>query len=347
MENKINTAIIGFGLSGKVFHAPFVQEHKGFHLKTILERHSEKSKEIYPNIIIERKFENILSDASIELVVIALPNIYHFKMAKSCLEAGKHIIVEKPFMPTSAEAQEIILLAKEKNLHVFVYQNRRWDADFLSIKKMIKEGDLGSLKYYESHFDRFSPTRTRAAWRDEVQPGSGILFDLGSHLIDQAYDLFGKPLSIKAKIQSQREGSKVDDFFEINLSYPNVNIMLTAGMLVKNHDLRYQIEGTKGTFIKNGMDVQESALKEGQVPHGKDWGKEPEHQFGEITFNDHQTDKKIVKSEAGDYMAFYQNVFDVIKNNKSKAIEPDEAGDVIRIIELAFESAEKNKEINF
>lgn len=346
MENKINTAIIGFGLSGKVFHAPFVHVHDGFQLSIIVERHAQNSKEIYPDIIIERKFENILQDDSIELVVIAVPNIYHYEMAKECLLAGKHIIVEKPFMPSSKEAQEIIELANERNLHVFVYQNRRWDADFLSIQKMISKGELGNIQYFESHFDRYSPTRTRAAWRDEVQPGSGILYDLGSHLIDQAYSLFDKPISVKAKLEAQREGSKVDDFFEIHLSYPNIQVMVTAGMLVKNHDLRYRIEGSKGVFIKNGLDVQEAALKEGHFPQGVDWGKEPESQFGEITFSNH-ANKKTVKSEAGDYMAFYQNVFDVLRNEKEIAINPNDAMDVIRIIELAFESSEKNEEINF
>ncbi len=166
MKKIINTAIIGFGLSGKVFHAPFIDEHSGFRLSKVVERHSNHAQSIYKDIETIRDFNELLGDDSLDLIVIATPNIYHYPMAKACLEAGKHIVIEKPFMPTSAEAEEIIKLADSKNLKVFVYQNRRWDGDFLTIKKLITENTLGDIHYYESHFDRYSPERTRAAWRD-------------------------------------------------------------------------------------------------------------------------------------------------------------------------------------
>lgn len=157
MDKIINTAIIGFGLSGKVFHAPFIHVHQGFRLTKIVERHSENASAIYPDIKIVRDFRELLNDPDLDLVVISTPNIFHFEMAKACLEAGKNIVVEKPFMPTSAEADQIITLAKTKNLHVFVYQNRRWDGDFLTIKQLLDGDLLGKVQYFESHFDRYSP----------------------------------------------------------------------------------------------------------------------------------------------------------------------------------------------
>lgn len=348
MSRIINTAIVGFGLSGKVFHAPFLHLHEGFHLSKVVERHSEQAQSIYPQIETVRDFQQLLNDDKTDLVVICTPNIYHYPMAKACLDAGKHIVIEKPFMPASAEADEVIKLADTKNLKVFVYQNRRWDGDFITIKKLMAGGLLGDIQYYEAHFDRFSPERKRAAWRDEEQAGSGILFDLGSHLIDQVYSLFGRPQSIFADIQSQRDGSKVDDFFEVQMNYPDVKAVVTAGMLVEKPELRYIINGSKGSFVKYGLDPQEASLKEGKSPEGEEWGKESFENWGLTTFvNKELFFDGTVETEPGDYMAFYNNVYDVLVNKAEMAVKPHEARDVIRIIELAFESNEKKTEINF
>ena len=348
MEKIINTGIIGFGLSGKVFHAPFLHVHKGFSLTTIVERHSESAKEIYPDVMIVKDYNGLLADPAIELIVICTPNTAHFQMAKSCLEAGKHIIVEKPFMPTSAEADRIIELAVRKNLKVFVYQNRRWDGDFLTIRKLIEGDLLGEINHYESHFDRYSPERTRAAWRDEDQPGSGNLFDLGSHLIDQVLCLFGNPISVRANLQAQREGSLVDDFFELTLKYPGFNAVATAGMLVEEHDLRYLIKGSNGRFTKNGFDPQEDKLKQGIFPTANYFGKEKLHNYGKIDFKIsglHCTG--TIETEEGNYMSFFNNVYNVIVNGESMAIRPEQARDVIRIIVLAFQSNKEKREIKF
>lgn len=348
MEKVINTAIVGFGLSGKIFHAPFIHFHHGFNLTKVVERHSENAKEIYPDTEIVRDLKDVLQDKTIDLVVIGTPNIYHFEMAKACLEAGKHIVVEKPFMPTSAEADEIIKLAEEKGLHVFVYQNRRWDGDFQTIQKLLDGNLLGDTHYFEAHFDRFSPQRKRAAWRDEILPGSGILYDLGSHLIDQVLSLFGNPLLVKANIQSQRENSKVDDFFELELSYPKMKAVVTAGMLVEKPELRYLINASKGSFVKYGIDPQEADLKNGKLPGEPQWGEEPTENWGIVNFvnNELYFDGKV-ETEPGNYLGFYENVYDVIVNNAGQMVKPEEARNVIRIIELAFESAKVNSEIKF
>jgi predicted dehydrogenase len=348
MKKKLNTAIVGFGLSGRVFHAPFIHVHPGFHLAKVVERHSENAKEIYPDVKIVRDLKDVLDDKFIDLVVIGTPNIYHYEMAKACLEAGKHIVVEKPFMPTSAEADKIIELANSKGLHVFVYQNRRWDGDFQTIQKLLEGNLLGDIQYFEAHFDRYSPQRKRAAWRDELLPGSGILFDLGSHLIDQVLSLFGNPLSVKADIQSQRENSKVDDFFEVELGYPNMKAMVTAGMLVEKPELRYLVNGSKGSFVKYGIDPQEAALKDGKMPGEEEWGQEPAENWGIVTFVNNQLYiEGKVETIQGNYTEFYENVYQVVVNEAIQVVKPEEARNVIRVIELAFESANTKSEVKF
>lgn len=348
MDKIIKTGIIGFGLSGRVFHAPFIHVHKGFEMCKVVERHGQSSKEFYPDVTVEKDYRELIEDPEIELVVICTPNIYHFQMAKDCLEAGKHIVIEKPFMPTSAEADEIISLARLKNRKVFVYQNRRWDGDFLTIQNLLNGGLLGDIQYYEGHFDRYAPERKRAAWRDEVQPGSGILFDLGSHLIDQVLCLFGKPETIFADVQAQRENSQVDDFFKLTLFYPNLTAFVTAGMLVKDSDLRYIVNGSKGTYAKYGIDPQEAVLKEGILPGTDEWGKESPDNWGLLTLENNKLHiNGTVETLDGNYMGFYDNVYDVLVNGQEMAVKPEEARDTIRVIELAFESSKANKKIEF
>lgn len=346
MNDIIKTGIIGYGLSGKVFHAPFIDVHQGFELSKVVERSSLNAVSDYPKIKTVKDYHELLKDTSIDLIVVATPNAFHFSMVKEVLKAGKHAVVEKPFMNTSADADKIIKLADAKGLHVFVYQNRRWDGDFLTIRKLIDNEVLGDIRHFEAHFDRYSPERTRAAWRDEDQPGSGNLFDLGSHLIDQALALFGKPDSIKADLQAQRKDSPVDDYFEVVLNYTGLEVVLTAGMLVLENDLRYSIQGSKGNFVKYGIDPQEGQLKAGKKPNGINWGKEEPGKWGNISFT--HADLNIegqVETEVGNYMAFYENVYNVIRKGQEQAVRPEEARNVIKIIELAFESYRLKKEI--
>jgi predicted dehydrogenase len=346
MKKIIHVGIVGFGLSGQAFHAPFLDLHEGFQIKKVVERKSAKSKKLYPYVEVVDSFDNLIDDPKIDLVVICTPNIFHYPMVKEALEAGKHVVIEKPFMNTSKEADEIIELAKSKDLKIFAYHNRRWDGDFQTIKKIFQSGVLGYIEYYEAHFDRYSPVRSRAAWRDEDQPGGGILYDLGPHLIDQAYVLFGKPEAVEADIQAQREGSMVDDYFRIDLKYPKRKVVLTAGMLVSEPGPRYIIHGIKGSFIKYGIDPQEALLRKGKKPEGEEWGSESPDHWGLITidYDDLNFDGRI-ETEPGNYMGFYNNVYDVLTRGAELAVKPDEARDVIRIIELAFESSRKKQNI--
>ncbi len=331
--------MIGFGLSGRVFHAPFIHSHPGFHLLKINERHHQYSKEIYPYVNIVRDYKDLLADNSIDLIIVATPNIYHYPMGKECLLAGKHVVIEKPFTPSSGEAEELIRLSGETGKKIFVYQNRRWDGDFLTIRKLISEGILGEIKYYEAHFDRFSPEIKPDAWRDKDLPGGGILYDLGAHLIDQVLCLFGYPDAVLADIRSERDGSPVDDYFDLKLFYHDKEIVLKAGMMVSDPGPRFIVEGTKATFTKYGIDPQEALLKKGEMPVSNDWGKEDSSFWGKLeSLQGSSSEIGRVATENGGYMGFYNNVYEVVTKNFPILVSPEEARDVIFIIEKAFES---------
>lgn len=346
MKRIINTGIIGFGLSGRVFHAPFLHLHPGFNIRKIVERNKQESGMIYPGATVVKDYSDVLKDPAIDLVVICTPNSLHYQMAKDSLLAGKHIVVEKPFTVTSAQADDLIRLSEKLNLRIFVYQNRRWDGDFLTIRKLLKSGALGELNEYEAHFDRFRPEQPRNVWREQINKGGGVLYDLGSHLIDQALQLFGIPNNLEAKISSQRNGSKVDDYFRLILYFKCLKVILTAGMLVEYPGPRYILHGILGSYIKYGLDPQEKDLRGGRLPDSKNWGNESPDQWGMITI-DYQ-DVNIhgaVETEAGCYQEFYKNVYDVISGKAEMAVKPVEARNVIRIIELGFESNRLNKRI--
>jgi predicted dehydrogenase len=268
----------------------------------------------------------------------------HFELAKRALLSNKHVVVEKPFTVTSKEADELITLAEIQGKIVTAYQNRRWDSDFKTVRKVIKSGVLGNLVEYEAHFDRFRNYVKENAWREEELPGSGILYDLGGHLIDQAQYLFGLPEEIYADIRTQRKGGKTDDNFEIILYYNELKVVLKSGMLVKEPLPHFILLGDKGSFIKYGMDVQEEDLKAGKIPSAaKNWGKEPKELWGSIQteVNGLHIEGKV-QSEVGDYRAFYQNVYEAITEDAVLKVTPQQARNTIKIIELAIESS-KNK----
>jgi scyllo-inositol 2-dehydrogenase (NADP+) len=347
MQKIINTAIIGFGLSGRVFHAPFLHMHPGFKLAKVVERKGNSSKDLYPDIEIVKDYKDLLKDDALDLVVISIPNIFHFDLAREFLKAGKHVVIEKPFTPTSAEADKLIKLSGETGKKIFVYQNRRWDGDFKTVQQVVYNGYLGEILEYEAHFDRFAPGPRRSAWRDEPLPGGGVLYDLGSHLIDQALVLFGLPHSVFADIITQRKGSQVDDCFEINLYYEKLKVTLKASAFVKEKGPRYILHGTKGSFIKYSIDPQEEMLKEGLMPDSDDWGKEDPDYWGILNAELHgQQFYGTIESEPGNYMGFYDNVHEVLTKGSGQAVLPEEARNVIRIIELAFESHRTKSIVN-
>lgn len=352
MSKLINVGLIGFGMAGSVFHAPFITNVPGLHLSKIRETRQENiavANKRYPEATIVDNVKAIFEDAAIDLVVLATPNSSHLSLAKEALQAGKHVVVEKPFTVTSAEADELIALAESQGKLLTVFQNRRWDSDFKTIVKIVSENLLGNVVEYEAHFDRFRNFLKPDTWKEEDAPGSGILYDLGSHLIDQALCLFGLPAEVSAELRTQREDSQITDSFHLMLHYPNLRVILKAGMLVREPGPRYKVYGDKGSFLKYGLDVQEAALKEGQSPKGRtDWGVEPEEIWGKLNTDIeglHIIGK--VESEAGDYTAFYQNVYRAILGDEELEVEPDQARNTIRVIELAIQSHKEKRSLKF
>ncbi|MCP4298189.1 MAG: Gfo/Idh/MocA family oxidoreductase, partial [Proteobacteria bacterium] len=280
--NKIKTALTGFGLSGKVFHAPFLDHSSKFDLCQILQRSAQDSKKIYPQVKVVRSLTEILNSPEIELVVINTPNRFHYSMTRDALQAGKHVIVEKPFAPSLKETEELISLAQENNLHLFVFHNRRWDGDFMTVQKLINSHVLGDLIEYEAHYDRFKPELNSKNWKETPDSGSGTLYDLGTHIIDQAVCLFGKPQAVSAELFVQRKESLVDDAFSLILEYSSLKVILKSSLLAEEEGPRYVLKGKKGSFTKYGIDPQEDDKIAGISLSSSEWGKEKQNSWGDI-----------------------------------------------------------------
>ncbi len=345
---KLRTALAGFGSGGRIYNAPIISSLPGYSIQKILtssRENIEAAQRDFPNAEVVQAYEAILQDDTIDLVIILLPNHLHFKYAKKALLEGKHVVVEKPFTTTVKEADELIHLARQNDLILSVNHNRRWDSDFLTIQKLIKEQKLGEIVEFEAHFDRFRD-KIKHSWKENPElPGSGILYDLGSHLIDQALMLFGTPTEVFADIRKQRQGAKVPDNFELLLFYPNLRVCLRAGTLVKEKGPAFSIFGTRGTFLKYGNDVQEEALKNGKRPaNDPHWGKEPEATWGKLNTLE---EKKIVESLSGDYRKLYENIRDAITEQKPLAVTAEQARDVIKVIELACQSSSARRALLF
>lgn len=344
---KIKTAIVGFGLSGRVFHAPFLHCHQGFDIQKVVERNKQDSKTLYPYVEVVQDFQEVLNDRQIELIIVCTPNTMHYQMVSQALLAGKHVVVEKPFTTSTAEADALIDLAKKVNRQLFVYHNRRWDGDFLLIEKLLAENTLGPLHYFESHFDRYVPKINPARiWKNTALPASGVLFDLGSHLIHQAITLFGLPTSVKATIDTRRPESKVVDYFELIMHYNSLKVVLKSDMLVKDHRLRFLLKGDKAVFSQFGIDPQEAALDAGAMPSGTDWCVPNDDFYGLLQPNNKDVAKRI-HSPAGNYMKFYDHVYEVLSNPQEPCIHAGVGRDVIRICELAIKSDAAQQAIPF
>lgn len=346
MHKKIKTALASFGMSGLVFHGPALKVNSGFEVVQILERTKNISEKLFPEATIVRNFNEILENNEIELVIINTPDSFHYEMAKQALNAGKRIIVEKPVAQKSSEAEELVRLAEKKGVLFTVYQNRRWDNDFLTVQKVIKQGDLGRLVEFESHFDRYRTFITPNTWKEEGDEFAGALFNLGSHMVDQAYVLFGKPLAVTAHLKIVRTGGMVSDYYDIRLEYKGFSALLKCSYLVKNPGPRYSIHGEFGSFLKWGIDPQEEMLKAGNLPEGDDWGKEPAENWGELVYEKEGLNfAGHVETLPGNYNAFYVNVFDAIRNNTELIVKPEETVEVLKIMEACLESNREKRTI--
>ncbi|MGC4104420.1 Gfo/Idh/MocA family oxidoreductase [Ferruginibacter sp.] len=344
----IKTALCSFGMSGWVFHAPFLHLHPGFELYAVWERSKKAAAGKYPGIISYDTYEAMLADAAIELVIVNTPNYTHYELAKKALLAGKHIIVEKPFCITVAECDELIALAKEKNKMISVYQNRRYDSDFKIIKKVLQENMLGDIVEAEFHFDRYSEILSPKVHKETPGPGTGLLYDLGSHLIDQALCLFGMPEAVFADVFAARKISLVDDYMEILLFYPSKRVRIKASYVVREPLPSYAIHGTKGSFIKARTDVQEKALQAGLSPDMPDWGKEPENEMGLLhTEKDGKEIREYLHSENGNYREYYDGIYQTLTAGAPLPVSAEEGKNVIQVIEKAYQSNREKKVVTF
>jgi scyllo-inositol 2-dehydrogenase (NADP+) len=352
MTKIIQVGLIGYGMAGQVFHAPILTSVPGLLLTKIRETRPENiqlAQSRYPDAVIVNDSEALLADPAIDLVVIATPNAVHHSLARQALLAGKHVVVDKPFTITSAEADELIALAAQQDRLLTVHHNRRWDSNAQTLRKVIANQLLGRLVELEIHFDRFRNFLRPGAWREEDVPGAGILYDLGAHLIDEALCLFGLPDTITADERIQRSGGRTTDNFTVVLDYPQLKVTLKGGMLVREPGPTYVLLGEQGSFVKYGMDVQEAALKAGLRPDEvPTWGQEPEANWGHLN-TDYQGQHLVarVESETGDYRGYYANVYQALTGDAALAVTAEQARNTIRIIELARQSSAEKRTVPY
>lgn len=329
----LNVALIGFGLSGRYLQAPFFEANPNFKLKTIVSN-SQNPKDYFPLVEVARSLDEVLADSEIDLVSICSPNATHFDYAKQVLLVGKHVLVEKPFTATVEEAEELIALSKTQGKILTIFQNRRFDSDFMTVKKVIDGGFLGEIHSFEIHFNRFKPVLNPKKWKETIGAGSGIIYDLGSHIIDQAIALFGVPKNVWGQTFTQRENSEIDDAFDIKLDYGKLKVTLKSSLLVREDTPRYIIHGTKGSFIKHGIDEQEDHLKMGMKPTDSNFGIESIKHSGTLnTEINGLIIKGTVETEIGNWTLLFQNLHDAIVDGKELLIKSEEVLEQIRIIE--------------
>lgn len=335
------TALVGYGFVGKTFHAPLIAATPGLVLHTVVSSDPAKVLADHPDVKVAPDLDAALADPEIDLVVIATPDPLHAPQAHAALDAGKAVVIDKPFAVTLDEARGVADHAQRAGKLLSIFHNRRWDSDFLTLKALIADGSLGEIVQYESHFDRFRPV-VRDRWREK--PGAGVLLDLGPHLIDQALTLFGPPQAVFADIAVQKDGGQAGDYFHLLLRYSRLRVLLHASQMTVASDLRMAVHGTKGSFVKQGLDQQENDLKAGIVPGSEGWGADPRP--GTLTVPDGEgSASRVVESVPGDYLAYYAAIRDALSGHGPNPAPPEEALTVMELIDLAARSAAEGREL--
>ena len=346
MSETIRVGVIGFGMAGRYFHTAVIAETPGLELACIVQRSGNAAAEAYPNVKIARSIEEMLADESIRLVVVATPSSEHYEHAAQCLRAGKNVVVDKPFVLKADEARKLIEIAHEHKVLLSVYQNRRWEGDHVTLKGVLAAGELGRVVVFESHIDRYRALPRLGAWRENGGVGGGILFDLGSHLIDQACAFFGDPESIWADVRIERDDAVSDDAFDIQLKFAGgVTGWLHSSLTTKFASPRYVVHGTKGSYVQWGMDPQEGQLKEGKKFSDPGFGERPESEWAELHLDGEPVRK--LKTAKGDYRGLYANVRDAILGTGKLEVTPEQAWRTTRLIELARQSSADGRRLPF
>lgn len=341
--SPVKVALVGYGYVGKTFHAPLIAATPGLDLHTVISSDPTKVRADFPEVaVVAADLVRALADPDINLVVIATPDALHAGQAHAALDAGKHVVIDKPFAVTLDEARAIADHAKRAGRLVSVFQNRRWDSDFLTLQALIARGHLGEIVQYESHFDRFRPL-VRDRWREK--PGAGVLLDLGPHLIDQALVLFGRPQAVYADIAVQKDGGVAGDYFHLLLRYPRLRVLLHASQMTQATNLRLAVHGTAGSFIKSGLDAQEGHLKAGMKPGAPGYGDDPRPGVL-IQLEDDEPVSTAVHPLPADYRAFYAGVREAITTGAPSPVPVEEALMVMEVIDAAQRSAAERREVS-
>lgn len=337
MSDNIRVGLIGYGYASKTFHAPLLVGTPGMTLAAVSSSDATKVQADWPTVPVVSDPKQLFNDPTIDLIVIPTPNDTHFPLARAAMEAGKHVVVDKPFTVTLSQARELEAMAKSHGLVLSVFHNRRWDSDFLTLKGLLAEGKLGEVSYFESHFDRYRP-QVRNRWREQAGPGSGIWFDLAPHLIDQALALFGMPVSMTVDMAQLRPDAQTTDYFHAVLTYPQRRVVLHASMLVAAESARYIVHGTRGSYVKYGLDPQEDRLKAGERLPQEDWGYDMRDGVLTLASGD-ELETQTLLTVPGNYPAYYAAVRDALNGQGENPVPASQAIRVMELIELGIESA--------
>lgn len=338
MQKNLAVGLVGFGYAGQTFHAPLIAATAGLDLRFVASSQPQSVTDRYPKAAVLPNPMALINDPLVDLVVLATPNASHYPLACEALDAGKHVVVDKPFTLTLAQAKELALRAQVSGKVLSVFHNRRWDADFLGLKALLASGRLGEVAQFESQFDRYRP-QTRDRWRESAEPGSGLWFDLGPHLIDQTLQLFGLPQAVFADLQMRRAGAQAVDDFHVLLRYPTMRVKLSASCLVSGGAPRYVLHGSLASFSKQGLDVQESQLKAGLLPDAAGFGLDPVPGLLHHSVND-QTQSEEIVMPLGQYMAYYAGVRDAALGVGKNPVTPFEGVLIMQLLKAAQHSAE-------
>jgi predicted dehydrogenase len=338
----VDIGLVGFGFAGRVFHAPVISAVPDLRLRAIVQRSGNEAAAAYPQAQIVRSVDELLDIDDIRLVAIATPNTSHFPLARQCLLAGRDVVVDKPFTTTLSEAAELVELAQRHSRLLTVYQNLRFNGDFRTIRGLVESGRFGRIALYESHFDRYRLQLRPSAWREKPEPGSGVFFDLGVHLVDQAMVLFGPPEALTADIRIERDGAAVDDAFDVVLHYPKTRAMCRASVIAIAPDLRFVVRGEQAAFVKYGIDPQEEALRRGEMPRDDTWGREAQSKWGTLySPSGDMIATENIPTLPGDYRLFYANVRDAILGKASPEVTHEQMLNTVYALELADESSRR------
>jgi scyllo-inositol 2-dehydrogenase (NADP+) len=340
----VNVALFGYGLAGANFHAPLIAFEPRLRLARVVTSRRDEVARAHPQAIVSTDADSVLSADDVDLVVIATPNKTHAPLARDALLAGKHVVIDKPFAPEVSEGADLIALAAERKRMLTIFHNRRWDADFLTVAKLIRAGRLGDINHAEFRWDRFR-LGIREGWKELPDEGTGLLADLGPHLIDQALLLFGSPDTITSDIALQRIGTLVDDYFELTLHYGAKRVILSASTLIPDARPRFALHGNEGSFVKHGIDPQEDWMRAGKKPSDKGYGIEPVAVHGMLTAADGR--RQQIASERGDWPAFYKNVAAAILDGAPPPVDPEDAVTGLQIMEAARRSARDGRSLRF